>query len=156
MGGNIIFAKPITLDYANKIMTYEPMDPSQADMFHQLLDRSHKIPVVGADIDGGKVRLMFDSGAAIDNSIRINKGYHADFRKLAGDPKAKIDAANSVSFGGKEIESRIPCLLRPFECSVVSSLFFTDHIISIDLQAQKIFPKHNPVNQDTHQKKPRT
>ena len=45
---------------------------------------------------------------------------------------------------GQEIDSNIQCVLNPFECTVLSSVFFESHLITIDKAARKLFITPQP------------
>lgn len=141
LGASVIFAKPVTLDYRHQRMTYETMSEKEAKWMLPLIETGQPTPTVAADIDGVKVNLMFDSGAAINDAILINEPYHTAFRKLAGDSQAKTYIAKSVKVAGQEIDSHVRCLLNPFECTVVSSVFFDAHRITVDNTARKMWIK---------------
>lgn len=138
IGGNILFAKPITLDYAKSRLTFSQEETKTADFVFDLLPKYEKVPIVDADIDGVKFPLMFDSGAAIGDTLLMNEPYHAALRKLAGDDQAKHYQSKEVRVADKILVTNKRCLLMPFLHSVIGSPFFDSHIITIDKQAQKI------------------
>jgi hypothetical protein len=143
IGGNLLFAKPITLDYAKSRLTYSQEETKDADFVFDLLPQHEKVAIVDADVDGVKFPLMFDSGAAIGDTLMMNEPYHDALRKLAGDDKAKTYQSKEVHVAGKVLVSNKTCLLRPFLHSVIGSPFFGNHLITIDKQAQKIRIKAN-------------
>lgn len=144
IGGNILFAKPITLDYAKSRITYSQEGTRDAELVFDLLPKYEKVPVVDAEVDGVKFLLMFDSGAAIGDTLLINEPYQAPLRKLAGDDKANQYRSKEVRVAGKLLVSDKVCLLRPFEHSVIGSPFFARGLITVDKQARKIRIKANP------------
>jgi hypothetical protein len=138
LGGNVLFAKPLTLDYRNARLSYAEDRAKPADFEFDLLPEHPKVPVVSAQLDGVDFVLMFDSGAAIGDTLLINEPYHQALRGLAGDSSAKEYPSKEVRVGGKLLASGKRCLLRPFEHSVIGSVFFDRHRITVDKQAQKI------------------
>lgn len=144
LGGNVLFAKPITLDYRNSRISYSHEAKEKADFEFDLLANREKTPATDAEIDGVKFVLMFDSGAAIGDSLLINQSYHAALRELAGDPKAERYRAKELRVAGKTLVANPNCLLRPFEESVIGSTFFFRNQITIDLQSRKIQITGNP------------
>lgn len=143
IGGNVLFAKPITLDYAKSRMTYNHAGTEKADFVFDLLPKHEKVPIVDADVDGVKFPLMFDSGAAIGDTLMMNEPYHAALSKLAGEENAKIYKSKEVRVGDKVLVADKTCLLRPFLHSVIGSPFFFNNVITIDKQAEKIRIKGN-------------
>lgn len=138
IGGNVLFAKPITLDYRNARLSFSEDRSKPADFEFDLLPKYPKVPVVAAKLDGTDFVLMFDSGAAIGDTLLINEPYHAALRGLAGDTNAKEYASKEVQVGGKLLVSGKRCLLRPFEHSVIGAVYFDRHRITVDKQAEKI------------------
>lgn len=138
LGGNLLFAKPLTLDYRNARLSYSEDRSKPADFEFDLLPKYPKVPVLAAQLDGTDFVLMFDSGAAIGDTLLINEPYHEALRGLAGDAKAKDYPSKEVRVGGKLLASGKRCLLRPFEHSVIGAVFFDGHRITVDKQAQKI------------------
>ena len=138
LGGNLLFAKPLTLDYRNSRLSFSEDRSKPADFEFDLLPKYPKVPVVSAQIDGTNFVLMFDSGAAIGDALLINEPYQAALRALAGDASAKEYASKEVRVAGQLLVSSKRCLLRPFEHSVIGAVFFDRHVITVDKQAQKI------------------
>ena len=142
LGGNQLFAKPLTLDYRNSRLSFTE-DKAKPDFEFDLLPKYPKVPIVSSKIDGTDVALMFDSGAAIGDTLLINEPYHAALRSLAGDANAKEYASKEVRVGDQVLVSGKRCLLRPFEHSVIGSVFFDGHVITVDKQANKIRIRKN-------------
>ena len=138
IGGNQLFAKPLTLDYRNSRLSFTEDTSTPADFEFDLLPKYPKVPVVNAQLDGTDFILMFDSGAAIGDTLLINEPYHEALRHLAGNAEAKEYASKEVRVDGKLLVSDKRCLLRPFEHSVIGAVFFDRHRITVDKQAQKI------------------
>lgn len=138
LGGNVLFAKPLTLDYRNSRLSFSE-DSSRAPEFEfNLLPKYPKVPVVSAQLDGVDLALMFDSGAAIGDTLLINEPYHAALRKLAGDANAKEYPSKEVRVEDQPLVSGKRCLLRPFEHSVIGSVYFDGNLITVDKQSNKI------------------
>ena len=138
IGGNILFAKPITLDYAQSRLSFSVELTKKPDFVFDLLPQFPKIPVVDASLDGVPFNLMFDSGAALGDALLINKPYHAALRELAGDDKATDYQCKQVRVAGKLLVADKRCRLLPFQHSVIGARFFFRNLITVDKQAQKI------------------
>lgn len=138
LGGNLLFAKPLTLDYRNARLSFTEDRAKPADFEFELLPKYPKVPVVNAQLDATDIILMFDSGAAIGDTLLINEPYHEALRRLAGNANAKEYASKEVRVAGKLLVSGKRCLLRPFEHSVIGAVFFDRHLITVDKQAGKI------------------
>ena len=138
IGGNLLFAKPLTLDYRNSRLSFAEDQSKPADFEFDLLSKYPKVPVVSAQVDGKDFVLMFDSGAAIGDTLLINEPYHATLRALAGDADAKEYASKEVRVAGQLLVSGKRCLLRPFEHSVIGAVFFDSHVITVDKPSNKI------------------
>jgi hypothetical protein len=94
-------------------------------------------------ICGCAVAAAIAAAAAIGDAILINTPYHRAFRKLAGDPKAGGYRAREVRVAGQLLLSNQRCLLRRFPRSVIGSIFFDRHIITVDQAAGKVWINHN-------------
>jgi hypothetical protein len=138
LGGNLLFAKPLTLDFRNGLLSFTEDQTAPAEFEFDLLSKYPKVPVVSARIDGMDFLLMFDSGAAIGDTLLINEPYHAALRALGGDANAMEYSAKEVRVADKLLVSGKRCLLRPFEHSVIGSVFFDRHVITVDKQSNKI------------------
>jgi hypothetical protein len=144
MGANVLFAKQVTMDYRKRTITFTNGIPEKVDFTFDLIPEYRKIAAVHADLDGEKIVLMFDSGAAIGDAILINEPYHAALRKLAGSEDAKTYCAKEVWVGGQVIASDIQCLLRPFEETGIGSYFFDRHTITVNTKTNNIWLEKNP------------
>ena len=140
IGASIIYAKPVTLDFGNGKLIYQPL-PSPDGCWVFPLRKDAKVAITEAEVDGVKLPLMMDSGAAIGDAIMINQPYHDAIRKLAGDPHAAEYRAKVLTVDGRRIATDLRCVLQPFEHSVFSSGFFGNHVISVDLAAAKAVVK---------------
>lgn len=138
IGGNLLFAKPLTLDYRNAHLSFAEDSSKPADFEFDLLPKYPKVPVVSAQIDGKDFVLMFDSGAAIGDTLLINEPYHAALRALASDANAQEYTCKEVRVADKLLVSGKRCLLRPFEHSVIGAVFFESHVITVDKPSNKI------------------
>ena len=146
LGANLIFAKPITIDIRNQCLTFTDAPPPQFD-YELSLSGDDKTAIVDADIDGLKVPLLFDSGAALNGALLINEPHHEAIRKLANDPEARTYIAKEVRACGQVLDADKRCLLRPFQRSVIDSVFFDRHVIHVDTAQQKVWVKRNPPEQ---------
>lgn len=144
LGANVIFAKPVTIDLRSRLLTIAPKKLPRAD-FTLPLRKGEKTATMDADVDGVRIPLLLDTGAAITDAILINQSYHAALRKLAKDDQARIYYASKVRVAGKLIDTDMMCLLREFERSVYGSHFFERHIITVDTAAHKVMLKRHPV-----------
>jgi hypothetical protein len=123
-------------------MMFATNGPGPYDLAFDLIpDRN--TPAVHADVDGVKIELMFDSGAAIGDRLQVNEPYHAALRKLAGDPEAKTYLSGEVRVAGQLLVANKSCLLRSFEESVIGSVFFDGHLVTVDQAVGKIWLKRN-------------
>ncbi|WP_035614065.1 aspartyl protease family protein [Haloferula sp. BvORR071] len=138
LGANLLFAKPLTLDYKNARLSFTEERSKPADFEFDLLPEYPKVPVVAAQLDGTDIRLMLDSGAVIGDTLLINEPYHEALRALAGDASAKDYQSKELRVSGKLLTSDKRCLLRPFEHSVIGAVFFASHRITVDRPAGKI------------------
>lgn len=143
MGANILFAKPITLDFRKQTLSFFVKPPEKPDFTFDLMAEHGKTAAVHAEVDGAQLVMMLDSGAAIGDAILVNEPYHAALRKLAAAPEAKTYRAKEVRVGGQVIATDMLCLLRPFEQTVIGSFFFARHIISVDTAAGKLWLERN-------------
>jgi hypothetical protein len=139
MGGNVLFRKPLTLDYRRQTLTFATNSAGSHDFTFDLIRTEKKTPCVSADLDGVKMELMFDSGAAIGDTILVNEPYHAALRKLAGAPDAKSYQSKELRVAGQVIATDKTCLLRPFERTVIGSCFYDRHVITVDQTAGKMW-----------------
>lgn len=157
VGANVLFAKPLTLDYRRQRLTFASEVSRPHDFVfdfvrarrktapaEKIREVSSRTAAIDAEIDGVKVLLMLDSGAAIGDTILINEPYHAAFRELGGDPTAGQYIAKEVRADGKLLLTRQRCLLRPFAETVIGSVFFERHVITVDMAAGKIMIDRNP------------
>ena len=143
LGANVIFARPVTLDLRNRVLKFAPRETDRAGVAWRLC-QGEKTATVEADIDGVKVPLMLDSGAAIGDAVLINEPHHEAFRKLAADSRAGVYAAKSIRVAGQVIDTDVRCLLRPFERSVLGSEFFDQHVITVDIAGGQAVIQRNP------------
>lgn len=143
IGANILFARPLTLDYHRQTISFPTNFASLHEFTFTLLPEHRKTAAVQANLDGVPVILMFDSGAAIGETILVNERYHPALRKLAGDPAAKEYRARAVSVNGVVWLTDQRCRLMPFEESVIGAWFFRNHVITVDTQAARIWIDSN-------------
>lgn len=144
MGANVLFRKPLTLDYRKQQLTFSTNRWGPQDCVFDLLPGEKNTPCVNADLDGVKIELMFDSGAAIGDRLIVNESYHAAFRKLAGQPEARTYQSRELRVAGQVIATNKPCLLNSFEKTVIGSFFFDRHVITVDAAAGKMWVTRNP------------
>lgn len=159
IGANLLFAKPLTLDFRQQQLRFataadaaKPHDFTfnlllnrrKTDPARRIEEVGSKTALIEAEIDGVKVILLLDSGAAIGDTLLINQTYHEAFRKLANEPQAQKYTAKEVRVGDKTLLNSKLCLLRSFEESVLGAVFFDGHIITVDLAAGKVFIDRNP------------
>lgn len=155
IGANLILAKPMVLDFRRQQLRFASPDAANTphdDAFNLILDRqkvanlkgvSSQVILVQAEIDGIKMVLMMDSGAAIGDTILVNQTYHEAFRRLANDPKATHYQAKDVKVDGRPFLANKICLLQPFEESVIGAVFFDHHVVTVDVAAGKVFVDRN-------------
>jgi hypothetical protein len=143
LGASVIFAKPVTLDLAHGSFSYAP-PKKDSDSIELPLLGGEKTASLEADIDGLKVPLLLDTGAAIGNAVLINAPHHEAFRELAGDAQASTYTAKCIRVAGHEIDAFVHCLHSPFERSLISAVFFYDHRITVDTTAGKVLLKRIP------------
>ena len=137
LGANVIFVKPVTLDFTRSTFTYEPQKRGPASI-ELPLRKEEKTATVEADIDGVKVPLLLDSGEAIGDAILINEPHHEAFRKLAGNSEASVYTAKAVRVAQEVIDADVRCLLKPFERSLLGIRFFHQYVITVDTAAGKL------------------
>jgi hypothetical protein len=143
MGANVLFRKPLTLDFRRQTLVFATNNAGAHDFTFDLIPNHRNTPAVQAEIDGTKIELMFDSGTAIDDAVLVNEPYHAALRKLADEPAAKTYHAREVRVGGQLLAANQLCLLQPFEQTVLGSLFYDRHVITVDQAAGKIWLDRN-------------
>jgi hypothetical protein len=144
LGANVLFARPLTLDYRQHRLAFATNSSGPHEFNFDLVPNHRKTAALEAEIDGVKVILMLDSGAAIGDTILINETYQAAVRQLAGEPEAKQYQAKEVRVGGTLLLANQRCILRPFEEAVIGSHFFDRNVITIDLAAGKVWIDRNP------------
>lgn len=143
MGANVLFLKPLTLDYRHQMAFFATNPPATSDLTFNLIPGVKGVPIVRAQVDGVPFELMFDSGAAIGDAVLINEPYHAAVRKLAGSSEAKTYNSKEIRADGQMLATNKVCLLNPFERSVIGSVFFDRHVITVDSAAGKVWINRN-------------
>lgn len=157
IGANVLYAKPLVLDYRRQQLRFAtaPVAGPHDFAFNLVLDRrklgteakveeTHSpVALVRAEIDGVKMILLLDSGAAIGDAILVNQSSHDALRKLANDPQASQYTAKEVRIDGQPFLANKNCLLRPFEESVIGAVFFDHHVVTVDVAAGKVFIDRN-------------
>jgi len=142
LGANVIFARPVSLNLRQRVLSYVPPNKDFAGV-ELPLRKGEGTPTVEAEIDGVNVPLLLDSGAAIGDAVLINEPHHMAFRKLASDPQAKEYNAANIRVGEQVMANKVRCLLLPFERSVLGSEFFDQHVITVDIAAAKVAIKRH-------------
>jgi hypothetical protein len=148
IGANVLFARPLTLDYRRQLISFATNTVGPHDFTFDLAPDHGKTAALDANVDGVKVILMLDSGAAIGDTLLINERYHVAIRNLAHDPKAADYRAKEVRVAGQLLLADQRCLLRPFEEAVIGSLFFDRHVITVSLAAGKVWIDRNPATSE--------